>query len=187
MARKIAKEAVDFIKTAEGFRAEAYPDPASDYEQGKKIAKLKAQGKLTDEMKKDPKVQKFLTTPLEKLSKEPVTIGYGTTGPDIKMGMVWTEKQAQDRLILKIEEFAKGVDALVKVTLNDNQRSALISLAYNIGIHGLSTSTVLKKVNKKDHKDLEKAFVMWNKSNGIVVDGLTARRKRECALFLKEV
>ena len=71
--------------------------------------------------------------------------------------------------------FANKVDYLVTSNINQNQFNALVSLAYNIGIHGFRKSTVLKLVNKNPNDPMiRQAFMMWTKNKE-----LTGRRKSE--------
>ena len=71
--------------------------------------------------------------------------------------------------------FANKVDYLVTSNINQNQFNALVSLAYNIGIHGFRKSTVLKLVNKNPNDPMiRQAFMLWTKNKE-----LTGRRKSE--------
>jgi len=76
------------------------------------------------------------------------TIGYGATFYENKVSVRLGDKITQDRanelLAWHIEEFAEGVAKLIKVDLNDNQFSALVSFAFNLGIGSLQKSTLLK-------------------------------------------
>ena len=124
------------------------------------------------------------------------TIGWGCT-EGVKLGMVWTAEEAEAAIRREISKFERMVDRHVTVEINQNERDALISLAYNIGeggydkkgrkIPGFSNSTVLKRLNKGDRAGAAKAFEMWTRGGGRVLPGLVSRRKREAALFLKPV
>lgn len=72
----------------------------------------------------------------------------------------------------------------VRVPISENQRSALISLTFNIGGGALSTSTLLRKLNAGDIRGAADEFLKWVYDNGVRVAGLEDRRKRERALFL---
>lgn len=113
------------------------------------------------------------------------TIGYGSTGPDIKLGLEWTHAQADTRLEEDVYRFENGVENCVKVKLNSNQFSALVCFAYNVGIGSLQRSTLLKKLNASDFSGAADEFLRWNKAGGKVLAGLTRRRKAERDLFLK--
>lgn len=65
--------------------------------------------------------------------------------------------------------FANKVDYLVTSNVNQNQFNALVSLAYNIGIHGFRKSTVLKLVNKNPNDPMiRQAFMMWTKNKELI-------------------
>lgn len=114
------------------------------------------------------------------------TCGYGSTGPDIKEGVVWTIWQAEDRLKADLGRFAEGVDRLVTVPITDNQRAALISFSYNVGIQALKESTLLRLLNEGKTEEAAGQFERWNKAAGRVLTGLTARRSAERDLFNKK-
>lgn len=111
------------------------------------------------------------------------TIGYGHTGPEVKMGMTITQQKADEYLKLDLQKFCSGVESAVKVPVNDNQFAALVCFSYNVGLGNLKASTLLKKVNAKDFDTASKEFLKWNRAGGQVVAGLTRRRKAESDLF----
>lgn len=138
-----------------------------------------------------PLIQKFEGCRLEAYPDPgtggaPYTIGWGTTGPDVRPGVKWTQKQADDRFKAHVEEFAAKVARLVKVPVTDYQMAALISLAYNIGTGALATSTLLRMVNALNFDGAAQQFSRWNRAGGKVMAGLTRRRKAEAALFRGE-
>lgn len=111
------------------------------------------------------------------------TIGYGSTGPDIGPSMKWTLEQCEARLRKDLDIFEKGVESSITVTVNDNQFSAIVSLAYNVGINAVKRSTLLKLLNSKDYAGAAEQFLRWNKAGGKEVAGLTRRRQAEKNLF----
>lgn len=113
-----------------------------------------------------------------------VTIGYGSTGPHVSMGMVITQEQAESLLKQDVSRFEKGVSELVKVPLNQNQFDALVSFSFNLGLGNLKSSTLLRKLNFLDYVGAANEFPRWNKAGGVVLKGLTRRREAEKALFL---
>lgn len=108
------------------------------------------------------------------------TIGYGETGPTITGGMFINLEQAELMLKKSLEKFYQ-LDHYLSEDVNDNQYSALVCLAYNIGLRALKTSTLIKKINNKEKPDKE--WLQFNHVNGKVIDGLTRRRKAELELF----
>jgi len=119
------------------------------------------------------------------------TIGWGTTGPDIHMGMVVTQDWADARFDSDLAKFERDVNSLVTVPLTQGQFDALVSFAYNCGsdidedkrAEGLGDSTLLRLLNEGDYQGAHDEFHKWNKDNGKVIAGLTRRRLMEAALF----
>ena len=117
---------------------------------------------------------------------DPWTIGWGSTGPDIKKGVVWTQKQCDDRFTSHLGEFAAKVAKLLGDTpTTQHQFDAMVSFAYNLGPGNLASSTLLKKHKARDFAGAAAEFAKWNKAGGKVMAGLTRRRAAEAALYLK--
>jgi lysozyme len=114
-----------------------------------------------------------------------VTIGYGHTGPDVRMGMVIDEAQADQWLRQDIAFAAQAVDRLVSVPLSAYQRDALISFVYNVGANAFAKSTLLRKLNAGDYAAVPAELARWNKAGGKVVEGLVNRRAAEAGLWAK--
>jgi lysozyme len=116
------------------------------------------------------------------------TIGWGHT-KGVKMGQVVTVETAQKYFDADVAEALAGVEALVKVPLNINQKGALVSFVFNLGIGNFKSSTLLKKLNAGDYTAAADQLLRWNKQkqNGELVEleGLTKRRASERELFLK--
>jgi len=114
----------------------------------------------------------------------PWTIGWGSTGPGIAKGVVWTQQQADDRFAADLAKFAAKVrDVLGGAKTTGPQFDAMVSLAYNIGVGAFSKSTVLRKHRAGDYPGAQAAFAMWNKNDGAVMAGLTRRRAAEAARY----
>ena len=114
------------------------------------------------------------------------TIGFGTTGPDIRLGMKWTQAQADTRFAADLARFSGHVTALLgAATTTQAQFDALVSLAYNIGYGdgGLKTSTLLRMHKEGDHAGACLQFARWNKQAGRVLNGLTTRRTAEADIY----
>jgi lysozyme len=118
------------------------------------------------------------------------TIGYGHTSaagePSVKPGMVITESEATEILERDVERFADGVRHHVRVSLAEDQFSALVSFAYNVGLGNFARSSVLKAVNARDFEAVPRRLALWNKAGGRTLPGLVRRRAAEAALFTSE-
>jgi lysozyme len=116
--------------------------------------------------------------------KEPWTIGFGSTGPDIGPGTVWTRAQAEARFAADLIKFAKRAATLIGDTpTSQGQFDAMVSLAYNIGLANFSSSTLLRMHKARDYAGARQQFARWNKADGKVMDGLTARRAAEAKRY----
>ena len=118
------------------------------------------------------------------------TIGYGSTKypnkKPVKQGDKITQQEAETLLSDTLDEFSKGVSKLIKVELNDNQFSALVSFAFNLGVGALSKSTLLKKVNSNPNdKTIEQEFMKWVNAGGKKLNGLVRRRTAESKLYFE--
>lgn len=96
-----------------------------------------------------------------------------------------TMQQAENLLRQDIENHVNGIRNMIKVPLNDNQFSAVASLAFNIGVNNFRKSSVLLNINKRDFQKAADAFRSWNKAGKKVLKGLVRRREEERRLFLK--
>lgn len=115
------------------------------------------------------------------------TIGYGHTGPDVRIPMTITEERAEELLSGDLRRFRIGVDVMLEgIPTTDDQFSAMVSLAYNIGLGAFATSTLLKRHKGKNYTGAANAFLMWVKAGGRTLPGLVRRREAERKLYLGE-
>ncbi|QKF82422.1 lysozyme [Halarcobacter ebronensis] len=114
------------------------------------------------------------------------TIGWGHTGNrdgSVYKGLIITEEEAENFLLEDLKVFESGVNSLVTLDINDNQFSALVSFAFNLGVNSLKKSTLLKLLNENNQFNCAKEFVKWSKAGGIRLEGLVRRRLSERNLF----
>lgn len=117
---------------------------------------------------------------------KPWTNGWGSTGPDIKEGTVWTKEQADARFAKKLAEVEADVSRAVKVPLTQGQFDALVSFTYNLGAGSLRSSTLLKMLNEGYYSNAGLQLLRWTKNDGVEMGGLVRRRKAERKLFSGE-
>lgn len=112
------------------------------------------------------------------------TIGYGHT-KGVKKGMKITKEKADELLMEDLQKFQKGVEKLVSmIKLTDNQFSALVSFAFNLGLRNLKDSTLLKKVSQNPNDEtIRNEFMRWIYAGGKPLEGLKRRRKHEADLY----
>ncbi|CCX31104.1 lysozyme-like domain-containing protein [Pyronema domesticum] len=124
------------------------------------------------------------------------TVGYGHLCKkkgcaEVKYKFPLTEATAAQLLQDDAYTFRKCVAAAIKdsVTLTDNQYGALVSWAFNVGCGGVQTSTLVKRLNRGENKNIvaSQELIKWNKAGNPPkpMNGLTRRRNAEIALFKK--
>ena len=114
------------------------------------------------------------------------TIGYGCT-TDVHSGLVITHDEAEDRLLRDVSNFEVCVKGCICVPLNENEFSALVSIAFNIGSRAFHQSKLVSFLNHGDRREAAEQFLKFDHIDGEVSKGLLARREAERALFLKPI
>ena len=64
------------------------------------------------------------------------TIGWGHTGPEVHMGLVWSQAEADAVMLTDLHTVVNAIMRHVDVALNQNQFDALVSFIYNVGADG---------------------------------------------------
>lgn len=93
-----------------------------------------------------------------------------------------TEAEAEDLLSRDLAIFENNINSL-KLNLTQNQFDAIVSFCFNCGFAAFKGSTLLRRI-KGEPGSIKEGFLMWNKSGGKVLAGLTKRRESEAVLFL---
>ncbi len=115
------------------------------------------------------------------------SVGYGhfnATPPPCTDCMVITETQADGMLENDLEHTLQAIRGHIKADVTDNQLSALLSFAFNLGVNALINSTLLKDLNNGNVEAAADSFLLWDHSHGTVIQGLSRRRAAERKLFL---
>lgn len=114
-------------------------------------------------------------------------VGYGHAATARK-DMTITVDHADLLLLSDVRRAEEGVRRLVKVPLNENEFSALVSLAYNMGVAAFEKTEVLRRLNAGDRDGAAEAFrylvAADIKGERVVLAALKRRREAERALFL---
>jgi lysozyme len=119
--------------------------------------------------------------------KEPYTIGYGHTGPEVHLGMEITQEQAEKYLQQDVLIASNFVNNLKLPNLTQEEFDALVDFAFNCGCGNLNKSTLLVKLKAGDINGAALEFLKWDWAAGKHLAGLTKRRQAEMNLFLKKV
>ena len=96
-----------------------------------------------------------------------LTIGYGSTGKHVKPGMVITKDQAEELLRSDLRRFEDCVtEAAPNAT--DNQFSAMVSFAFNVGCGAFEESTLLRMHRAGKYDGAAAQFGRWTRGGGRV-------------------
>ena len=120
------------------------------------------------------------------------TIGYGATyGLDRARVTAdhpaLSQEQAEALLVRDVERFERAVTRLVTVSIDDYQRGALTSFAFNFGAGALQSSTLLNRVNGDEGDTAPSQFQRWVFAGGRKLPGLIRRRAAEAALWAQNL
>ena len=108
-----------------------------------------------------------------------LTIGYGHTGKDVKPNQTITKKKAISLLKKDLASFERHVQSYNYIyEWTDNEFSALVSFAYNIG-----NIDQLTAYGTRTRSQIRSAMLKYVKANGKTLAGLVKRRKAELKLF----
>ena len=108
-----------------------------------------------------------------------LTIGYGHTGKDVKPNQTITKKKAISLLKKDLERFERHVQSYNYIyEWTDNEFSALVSFAFNIG-----NIDQLTAYGTRTRSQIRSAMLKYVKANGKTLQGLVKRRKAELKLF----
>jgi lysozyme len=66
----------------------------------------------------------------------PWTIGYGHTGPEVKKGLVWTQRQAEAMLEADVDNVLAELDAKLPwwLTLDPVRADVIANMGFNLGV-----------------------------------------------------
>ena len=112
------------------------------------------------------------------------TIGYGhvlNPGESYVCGL--SETKAEEILLRDLNAVETAVDAAVHSPLEECQRDALVSFAFNIGVYAFQRSTLLKELNAGNYGQVPKQMLRWIYVDGKPCEGLLRRRQAEAAMF----
>ena len=130
-----------------------------------------------------------------KTGKLPITIGWGSTrrkdGSIFMIGNTITQEEADDLLYFQLRR--EFIPSLQKIPywseMNDNQRGALLSFAYNLGADfydGDGFDTISRNLREKNWQAIPKILEMYRNPGSNVEKGLLRRRIAEGTLWSKK-
>ena len=112
-----------------------------------------------------------------------LTVCYGST-TQVEKGKKYSLEECKQRLETDMAEAIAAVERC-HPGLPDNVLIAFSDAVYNIGPKVACNSTASKYLSQGNYEAACKELPKWNKSNGVVLPGLTRRRNAEMAICLE--
>lgn len=113
------------------------------------------------------------------------TIGYGHTGPDVRLDMSpISEEEAEALLRRDAEVFYRAAGKLSPILWLEGEakHSAIADFCFNLGTTRYKASTLKKRVDVGDWQGASEELMKWVWGGGRKLPGLVARRKAEAEL-----
>lgn len=123
--------------------------------------------------------------------KDPIgvwTCCYGHTpaaGQPVKVDLKrrFTRVEGEAILHADLRKFEIGVEAALSNHATDNQFSAFVVFAYNVGLAAFRSSSALRAHNAGRYSEVPRLLGFWVKAKGKTLPGLVARREAEGELY----
>lgn len=123
----------------------------------------------------------------------PITIGWGSTkdfnGEPFKMGRTITQEYANK--LFEFDLANRFLPSLQKIPywseMNDNQRGALLSFAYNLGANFYNSrgfNTITSNLSKRNWQSIPETLKLYRNPGSNVEEGLLRRRVAEGKLWI---
>lgn len=107
------------------------------------------------------------------------TIGVGHTGPEVRLGLVWTDDEVRVALEKDVKRCEDAINLYCIQKLAQHQFDALVSFIFNVGVNAFMKSTMLRKLNQGDFDGATKEFDRWH-----IPAEVTSRRNGEKLQFM---
>ena len=115
-----------------------------------------------------------------------LTVGIGSTG-NIQQ-KAYTDEEIAKRWVSDIKTAEMCVNRYANgFHLPQPVFDATVSITFNVGCSKMRTSTMYKHLNNGNYRAACNEFPRWNKSGGVVLNGLVKRRDREKELCFSHV
>lgn len=112
-------------------------------------------------------------------SKGIPTIGVGHTGPEVHLGLVWSDAKVEEVFAQDVARFEKAINDNVHVDLEQHQFDALVSWLFNVGTGWASKPAhLIRLVNAGNFAAAATEFDKWH-----IPPEITSRRNGEREQF----
>jgi lysozyme len=113
----------------------------------------------------------------------------GHTGPDVRVGQVYSTEQCTQLLNADERAAMDSVLALTTGPINADELAALTDFTFNVGRGAFASSTLRQKFNAGDHAGACRELLKWvyGKVNGkyVKLNGLVKRRQAEYEVCIR--
>lgn len=106
------------------------------------------------------------------------TIGVGHTGPEVRLGLIWTDDEIRIALEKDVKKCEDAINLYCVWTLPQHMFDALVSFIFNVGVNAFVKSTMLRKLNQGDFDGATNEFDRWH-----IPPEVTSRRNGEKLQF----
>ena len=115
------------------------------------------------------------------------TIGYGHTGPDVRMDMPpISEPVAEAMMQQDADVFTRAAGNLSPVLwFDEDKHAAIADFCFNLGTTRYKASTLKRRVDSGDWDGAAEELRKWVWGGGRKLPGLVARRAAEAALMIR--
>ncbi len=113
------------------------------------------------------------------------TIGYGATGPDVRLGEDWTQEKADARLVRDSTNARVATLRLCPQLVGlENKLTAISDFTFNLGPTRLAGSTLRRRIRARQWNLAANEITRWVYGGGRALPGLVLRRRVERQLFI---
>lgn len=112
------------------------------------------------------------------------TCGWGATGPDVQEGTVWSQADADARLVEDATCVFLAAGRLSPRLWDDTrQHVAIADFCFNLGTTRYKASTLRRRIDAGDRQGAIEELPKWVWGGGRKLPGLVLRRAAEAALI----
>ena len=113
-----------------------------------------------------------------------LTVGIGSTG-NVE-NKIYSDDEIARRWVADIKTAEQCVNRYANgFHLPQSVFDATVSITFNVGCSKMKSSTMFKHLNNGNYRAACNELPRWNKSGGVVLNGLVNRREKEKSLCLK--
>lgn len=116
------------------------------------------------------------------------TVCIGRMDKSLKKGQSFTLEQCMEMFASDWKKHQVQLDSVVKVDYaSEWQKEALTDFTFNLGIGNVRSSTLIRLLNEKRHREACQQLTRWVKAGGKTLKGLVIRRNNTMSYCLGEL